>query len=116
MYDAAGNKTALVDPVGNRTSFVYDALNRLVEQDDPLNAKTTFGYDATSQLTNAGATNYSYDLAGNCNSTGYATGAAKPSLSGVAGRAHGPVARYNTRPAGLKRQRKRDSHARGRSG
>src|SRR5439155_1687744 len=49
--DAAGNQTALVDLVGIRTSFVFDALNRVFEQDDPLNAKTTLAYDAAGRET-----------------------------------------------------------------
>src|SRR5439155_15890398 len=51
VFDAAGNQTALVDPLGNRTSFVFDALNRLIEQDDPLNARTTLAYDAAGRET-----------------------------------------------------------------
>ena len=32
LYDAVSNNTAIVDPVGNRTTMVFDALNRLVER------------------------------------------------------------------------------------
>ncbi len=35
-YDAQGNRIALRDPVGNITTWVYDELNRVVEERDPL--------------------------------------------------------------------------------
>ncbi|MEM9409821.1 MAG: putative Ig domain-containing protein [Planctomycetota bacterium] len=35
-YDNAGNRTVLIDPVGNVTTWVYDSLNRIVEERDPL--------------------------------------------------------------------------------
>lgn len=45
-YDADGNRTAVVDPLGNRYEFRYDALSRLVEEIDPVGKKKTHVYDA----------------------------------------------------------------------
>ncbi|MCI0642238.1 MAG: hypothetical protein L0Y72_00750 [Gemmataceae bacterium] len=48
-------KTALdpthVASVNNRTTFVFDALNREIQQTDPLNKTSTFAYDAISRMT-----------------------------------------------------------------
>ena len=35
-YDLQGNRVALMDPVGNITTWLYDDLNRVVEERDPL--------------------------------------------------------------------------------
>ena len=35
-YDAQGNRVALRDPVGNITTWLYDGLNRVVEERDPF--------------------------------------------------------------------------------
>lgn len=35
-YDAQGNRVALMDPVGNVTTWIYDELNRMTEERDPL--------------------------------------------------------------------------------
>ena len=35
-YDASGNRVWLMDPVGNVTTWVYDTLNRVIEERDPL--------------------------------------------------------------------------------
>ncbi|MCS7466146.1 putative Ig domain-containing protein [Stieleria sp. ICT_E10.1] len=35
-YDAQGNRVLLQDPVGNITTWVYDELNRVVEERDPF--------------------------------------------------------------------------------
>ena len=35
-YDTQGNRVALMDPVGNVTTWIYDELNRIVEERDPL--------------------------------------------------------------------------------
>jgi YD repeat-containing protein len=34
LYDPASNLSALVDPVGNRTTYAYDALNRATQETD----------------------------------------------------------------------------------
>ena len=35
-YDASGNRVWLMDPVGNVTTWIYDALGRVIEERDPL--------------------------------------------------------------------------------
>jgi YD repeat-containing protein len=57
-YDTAGNQTASIDENGNRTEFVYDARNRLIEITEsdpdgsgPLNSPiTALGYDARGNV------------------------------------------------------------------
>ncbi|WP_344172449.1 LamG-like jellyroll fold domain-containing protein, partial [Pilimelia columellifera] len=48
-HDAAGNLIAAVDPYGTRTTYAYDALNRLARQVEPVSddksVTTSFGYD-----------------------------------------------------------------------
>jgi YD repeat-containing protein len=61
-----GNIVARVDPVGNRTTMVFDGLNRLVQQTDPLGHSATFAYDAASRLVSetdrdGRVFNFSYD-------------------------------------------------------
>jgi RHS repeat-associated protein len=76
-YDAAGNLSAVVDPLGQRTAYVYDALNRLVKviEADPdglgplKSPVTTYVYDAANQLRQTidprgGVTTFDYDLMG----------------------------------------------------
>ncbi|MCB2173528.1 hypothetical protein KQH65_12385 [archaeon] len=66
-YDGAGNLTQEIDPEHHYTSYVYDALNRLVQITDPLGQVTRYDYDArdnlTSEIDPAGLiTTYGYDL------------------------------------------------------
>ncbi|MEX0713918.1 MAG: RHS repeat-associated core domain-containing protein [Pirellulales bacterium] len=49
VFDAAGNRIALVDGRGNRYTFGYDAASREVVQVDALSRRTTAAYDAASQ-------------------------------------------------------------------
>jgi len=66
-YDAAGNRTSLVDPLGQTTSFGYDNLNRLtgVSYSDGVTPNVSYGYDANGNRANmvdgTGTTTYSYD-------------------------------------------------------
>ena len=73
-YDAAGNLTAVIDPLSRRTEYVYDDLNRLiaVTQPDPDGAgpqvapETTYQYDSNNNLVSqiapdTGFTSYEYD-------------------------------------------------------
>jgi RHS repeat-associated protein len=65
-YDAAGNKSQVVDPAGNTWTYGYDLLNRQVNAANPDSGTTVTGYDAAGNVaytTNgAGDTvNYSYD-------------------------------------------------------
>ena len=41
----------VTDPVGNKTTFVYDAANRLTQQTDPLGHSSTYSYDLANRLT-----------------------------------------------------------------
>ena len=49
-YDAAGNPTALVDAMGNRTETEYDAAGRPVLIHDALSNTTTRKYDAVGRV------------------------------------------------------------------
>jgi RHS repeat-associated protein len=50
-YDAAGNLAAATDPLGNRTSYTYGALNQLTGQTEPGPITTSFGYDLAGNRT-----------------------------------------------------------------
>lgn len=50
QYDANGNRTQLIDPLGRATAYAYDALNRLADATDPAGGRTAYGYDALDQL------------------------------------------------------------------
>jgi YD repeat-containing protein len=66
-YDGNGNRTSLLDPLGQTTTFSYDALNRLtgIAYSDPGTPDVTYGYDAhgnrTSMQDGTGTTSYVYD-------------------------------------------------------
>ena len=49
VYDAVGQRAALVDARSNRHSFVYNAVGQETERIDPLNRRTTLGFDAAGQ-------------------------------------------------------------------
>ncbi|ERN39820.1 RHS repeat-associated core domain protein [Rubidibacter lacunae KORDI 51-2] len=49
-YDAVGNVTAIFDPVGNETRFVYDDRDRLTSIADPLGQVTRYEYDDAGNL------------------------------------------------------------------
>ena len=74
-YDPSGNRTDLVDPVGNNTHWQYDGLNRAVSetQQDAYQgtdlASGSFQYDAAGLLLraidrNGRVIDYAYDAAG----------------------------------------------------
>ncbi len=50
-YDANGNRTRIIDPLGRTTSYAYDALNRLVASTDPAGGLTALGYDSLDRPT-----------------------------------------------------------------
>ncbi|MCI0456868.1 MAG: hypothetical protein L0Z62_07815 [Gemmataceae bacterium] len=69
LFDAAGNVTSVTDASNNTTTFAYDALNRLSSQTDPLGETATFAYDGVGHLTsttdrNGRRRDYAYDDAG----------------------------------------------------
>jgi len=68
-YNAAGNRTLARDPLGNVTTFTYDALNRVTGKSDPLNNTWSYTYDLAGRQTSmtdgkGQVTNYVYDDAG----------------------------------------------------
>ncbi len=90
-YDKAGNRTGVVDALGNQTSYAYDGLNRLVATTDAANGLITQTYTGQNQISSVtdqrglttryryngfgdkiaqispdtGETRYRYDLVGN---------------------------------------------------
>ena len=50
-YDAVGNRTAVIDPRGKRTSTTYDDRNRKKTVTNALNQVTTWNYDPASNMT-----------------------------------------------------------------
>jgi len=50
QVDAAGNRTAVIDPRGRQTTSAYDANNRLVTLADPAGGTTVYIYDTESNL------------------------------------------------------------------
>ncbi len=82
MLDAGGNRTALVDAAGNRTSWAYDALDRVVTETDPLGNGATFAYDAAGRRASATdrlgrRTDHGFDAAGRVSTEAwYAVGGA----------------------------------------
>lgn len=69
-YDPNGNRLTTTDPLGQTTSFAYDALNRLtgVDYSDPATADVTYAYDAggnrASMTDGTGTTSYEVDEVG----------------------------------------------------
>jgi len=65
-YNAQGDLTATIDPLGNVAAFAYDQMSRLVSQTDPRGKTTTFEYDALDRVLSVvsplgGTTGFSYD-------------------------------------------------------
>ena len=68
VYDADNRVKSLIDPVGNRTTWTYDAAGQVITESDPLNANRTYAYDAAGRLTSATdrlgrRIDYAYDAA-----------------------------------------------------
>ncbi len=51
LYDAFGNVTAIIDPVGNQTQFRFDYLNRVTVTVDPNNRQTVKVFDVADNVT-----------------------------------------------------------------
>jgi RHS repeat-associated protein len=68
-YDGHGNLTAVTDPNGNVTEYVYDDFGQLLSQESPVSGTTLYEYDASGQLTettdaNNAVTTRTYDALG----------------------------------------------------
>jgi|GEM_PF-2335775 len=68
-YDAAGNRTNMVDALTNRTGYVYDSMNRVIRTILPDGRVSTNTYDSLGRLTartGAGSVPgfFEYDAAG----------------------------------------------------
>jgi YD repeat-containing protein len=68
-YDSSGNKTAEVDALNRRTTYLYDASDRLIKTTFADNTFTEITYDfRNNKLTEKDElgriTKYEYDLAG----------------------------------------------------
>jgi RHS repeat-associated protein len=68
QYDAAGNKTASIDPLGDITTTIYDQLNRPTVTIDPLGHAVTVAYDGNgNEVTSTdavhGTTTFTFDAA-----------------------------------------------------
>lgn len=50
MLDAAGRLRNLINPLGQKTIYTPDALDRITQLTDAINGVTQFGYDANSNL------------------------------------------------------------------
>ncbi|UBF30172.1 hypothetical protein K9N68_39205 (plasmid) [Kovacikia minuta CCNUW1] len=51
QYDKVGNVLSITDPVGNKTEYTYDGLNRLITDKNQLGKTRTYGYDAVGNQT-----------------------------------------------------------------
>src|SRR5207253_673279 len=49
-YDDNGNRTSLTDPDGNKTTWFYDNLNRVKQEENQLDESRYYVYDAASNL------------------------------------------------------------------
>lgn len=66
-YDTNGNLTAVTDPNGNVTSYVYDDFGQMISQQSPVTGVTSSGYDSAGNLTrttdaNGATTVRTYDV------------------------------------------------------
>ncbi|MGY6274216.1 RHS repeat-associated core domain-containing protein [Methylomonas sp. MgM2] len=57
-YDANGNRLALTEPNGNATSYVYDGLNRLVQETNAAGDQTLTTYDGVDNVITVTAPNF----------------------------------------------------------
>ena len=90
-YNAEGWRTAVVDPLGNRTAYAYDAAGRLLSTTSPDGTSSRVSYDAEgrtlSRTDRAGrVTSYSYDELGRKISTTYPDGTTTSTEYGPTGK------------------------------
>jgi RHS repeat-associated protein len=69
-YDLAGNRTASIDALGHRTTYIYDAVGNRTKVTDALNHATTYVYDSLNRQirvidANNQTTTTGYDKVGN---------------------------------------------------
>lgn len=70
QYDIAGNQVAVIDALGNTSTFTYDGVGRKLAENHPLGRATAYEYDAMDRLltvTDAlgGQAQFTYDANGN---------------------------------------------------
>lgn len=110
-YDAAGNQTASVDPLGRRTEYVYDAFGRMTETYFPDGTVAYKTYDAEGNVATetdrlGRITRYTYDALNRVVRTDYADGSHAGTDYDAAGRvvsetdANGNVTHYEYDAAG----------------
>jgi RHS repeat-associated protein len=103
-YDAAGNKTASIDALGRRTTYVYDSRNRLIETDYPDGSTTKLEYNAaglkTASIDELGRrTEYQYDAAARLVKTIYPDGSTTQTVYDAAGEATARIDQLGNRTA-----------------
>jgi RHS repeat-associated protein len=113
VYDAASQRTALVDPRANRWSFSYDNAGRERFRLDPLSRRTSFSYDANGRQTlridgRSNRTTYVYDDLDRLTGRRYPD-ASRVTLAydavGNRTKSHDPTGRYTTTFDELNRSR-----------
>ena len=60
-YDPAGNRLSQTDRLSQKTSYEYDALNRLSKFDPPGAGSTSYEYDPAGNRVKAGAITYKFN-------------------------------------------------------
>ena len=70
LYDARLNRTSETDPNNNTTTYTYDANNNMTSKKDPLNQITSYTYNGYGQVLTTtdpegNVTTYDYDANGN---------------------------------------------------
>ncbi|MBP7868047.1 MAG: chitobiase/beta-hexosaminidase C-terminal domain-containing protein [Acidobacteria bacterium] len=70
QYDTFGNLVAVIDAMGNTSTYTYDAVGRKVMEEHPLGRATAYEYDAMDRLVSVtdalgNRTQFTYDVNGN---------------------------------------------------
>src|SRR5262249_30670189 len=91
IYDAIGQRTAVVDPSGRQTTSEYDPAGHVFRTPYPDGTQETSAYDAggrriASRDRGGRVTTYEYDAIGRLITTTYADGATMTSTYDAAGR------------------------------
>ncbi|MCP4360369.1 MAG: RHS repeat protein, partial [Chloroflexi bacterium] len=94
VYDDVGNQTEVIDPLGRKTRYEYDALNRVVTMTNPLNGQTIYDYGpAGNRLTTTDAegrtTSFAYDALNRAvTTTNHLLGQSRVQYDAVGNRTH----------------------------